>query len=171
MPTGGRIAQSVEQGTENPRVPSSILGPATIFCALFPERRSPPNFKTAWQTRLPWLFVCRLIARKSRVSGLCGDCVALLFEDAHARFIIVRYAPRLHLRCSRSPLRGVWVPPPPRLRRTSRPPFFVPGFQAQKHEACQGFASCLGRLTLRRRTSPKALHTAKPCFMCRRHAS
>ena len=28
----GRIAQSVEQGTENPRVPSSILGPATIFC-------------------------------------------------------------------------------------------------------------------------------------------
>ena len=27
----GRIAQSVEQGTENPRVPSSILGPATIF--------------------------------------------------------------------------------------------------------------------------------------------
>ena len=33
---GGRIAQSVEQGTENPRVPSSILGPATIFCAFFP---------------------------------------------------------------------------------------------------------------------------------------
>ena len=31
---GGRIAQSVEQGTENPRVPSSILGPATIFFAL-----------------------------------------------------------------------------------------------------------------------------------------
>ena len=29
--TGGRIAQSVEQGTENPRVPSSILGPATIL--------------------------------------------------------------------------------------------------------------------------------------------
>ena len=29
---GGRIAQSVEQGTENPRVPSSILGSATIFC-------------------------------------------------------------------------------------------------------------------------------------------
>ena len=28
---GGRIAQSVEQRTENPRVPSSILGPATIF--------------------------------------------------------------------------------------------------------------------------------------------
>ena len=27
----GRLAQSVEQGTENPRVPSSILGPATIF--------------------------------------------------------------------------------------------------------------------------------------------
>ena len=32
LPPGGRIAQSVEQGTENPRVPSSILGPATIFC-------------------------------------------------------------------------------------------------------------------------------------------
>jgi hypothetical protein len=31
--TGGRIAQSVEQGTENPRVPSSILGPATILFA------------------------------------------------------------------------------------------------------------------------------------------
>ena len=31
----GRIAQSVEQGTENPRVPSSILGPATIFFAFF----------------------------------------------------------------------------------------------------------------------------------------
>ena len=30
----GRLAQSVEQGTENPRVPSSILGPATIFFAL-----------------------------------------------------------------------------------------------------------------------------------------
>ena len=29
--SGGRIAQSVEQGTENPCVPSSILGPATIF--------------------------------------------------------------------------------------------------------------------------------------------
>ncbi len=29
--SGGRLAQSVEQGTENPRVPSSILGPATIF--------------------------------------------------------------------------------------------------------------------------------------------
>ena len=27
----GSLAQSVEQGTENPRVPSSILGPATIF--------------------------------------------------------------------------------------------------------------------------------------------
>ena len=27
----GRIAQSVEQGTENPRVPGSIPGPATIF--------------------------------------------------------------------------------------------------------------------------------------------
>ena len=34
--TSGRIAQSVEQGTENPRVPSSILGPATIFFALMP---------------------------------------------------------------------------------------------------------------------------------------
>ena len=33
LPPGGRIAQSVEQGTENPRVPSSILGPATIFFA------------------------------------------------------------------------------------------------------------------------------------------
>ena len=32
----GRIAQSVEQGTENPRVPSSILGPATIFFVLMP---------------------------------------------------------------------------------------------------------------------------------------
>ncbi len=34
LPPGGRIAQSVEQGTENPRVPSSILGPATIFLPL-----------------------------------------------------------------------------------------------------------------------------------------
>ena len=34
LPPGGRIAQSVEQGTENPRVPSSILGPATIFFCL-----------------------------------------------------------------------------------------------------------------------------------------
>ena len=34
LPPGGRIAQSVEQGTENPRVPSSILGPATIFLSL-----------------------------------------------------------------------------------------------------------------------------------------
>ena len=33
--SGGRLAQSVEQGTENPRVPSSILGPATIFFAFF----------------------------------------------------------------------------------------------------------------------------------------
>ena len=40
--SGGRIAQSVEQGTENPRVPSSILGPATIF--------------------LPW---CRMVTRHS----------------------------------------------------------------------------------------------------------
>ena len=42
---GGRIAQSVEQGTENPCVPSSILGPATIFCALFPSggRRQTPK--------------------------------------------------------------------------------------------------------------------------------
>ena len=29
--SGGGIAQLVEQGTENPCVPSSILGPATIF--------------------------------------------------------------------------------------------------------------------------------------------
>ena len=36
LPPGGRIAQSVEQGTENPRVPSSILGPATIF--FLPEK-------------------------------------------------------------------------------------------------------------------------------------
>ena len=35
----GRIAQSVEQGTENPRVPGSIPGPATIFCARIPRRR------------------------------------------------------------------------------------------------------------------------------------
>ena len=33
----GRLAQSVEQGTENPRVPSSILGPATIFLPFFPK--------------------------------------------------------------------------------------------------------------------------------------
>ena len=33
--SGGRLAQSVEQGTENPRVPSSILGPATIFLFKF----------------------------------------------------------------------------------------------------------------------------------------
>ena len=35
----GRLAQSVEQGTENPRVPSSILGPATIFFAFFPKAK------------------------------------------------------------------------------------------------------------------------------------
>ena len=43
--TGGRIAQSVEQGTENPCVPSSILGPATIFCALFPAKKGTKNMK------------------------------------------------------------------------------------------------------------------------------
>ena len=35
----GRLAQSVEQGTENPRVPSSILGPATIFFAFFQRQK------------------------------------------------------------------------------------------------------------------------------------
>ena len=59
----------------------------SIFFALFSGRRPPPNSKTAWQTSLQQFFVCRLIARKSRVSGLCGDCVALLgFAcGAHAR--------------------------------------------------------------------------------------
>ena len=38
--TSGRIAQSVEQGTENPRVPSSILGPATIFFALISRQKN-----------------------------------------------------------------------------------------------------------------------------------
>ncbi len=33
---GGEVAQSVEQGTENPRVHSSILCLATIFFAPFP---------------------------------------------------------------------------------------------------------------------------------------
>ena len=36
----GRLAQSVEQGTENPRVPSSILGPATIFFARIPGKKT-----------------------------------------------------------------------------------------------------------------------------------
>ena len=36
----GRIAQSVEQGTENPRVPSSILGPATIFLPFFQRQKN-----------------------------------------------------------------------------------------------------------------------------------
>jgi hypothetical protein len=60
----------------------------SIFCALFPGRWPPPNSKTAWQTN-----VCRSFSFavsspcKSRVSGLCGDCVALLgFAcGAHAR--------------------------------------------------------------------------------------
>ena len=38
--SGGRIAQSVEQGTENPRVPSSILGPATIFLPEFGQKNN-----------------------------------------------------------------------------------------------------------------------------------
>ena len=52
--TGGRIAQSVEQGTENPCVPSSILGPATIFVVyasprdwLFRFHPHDPTSKTA----------------------------------------------------------------------------------------------------------------------------
>ena len=36
----GRLAQSVEQGTENPRVPSSILGPATIFLPFFQRQKN-----------------------------------------------------------------------------------------------------------------------------------
>ena len=34
--SGGGIAQLVEQGTENPCVPGSIPGPATIFFVLMP---------------------------------------------------------------------------------------------------------------------------------------
>ena len=44
--TGGRIAQSVEQGTENPRVPSSILGPATIFFCLLSGILPSNSFRT-----------------------------------------------------------------------------------------------------------------------------
>ena len=50
----GRLAQSVEQGTENPRVPSSILGPATIFlswCRMVTRHSAffVPVFEVDWQ--------------------------------------------------------------------------------------------------------------------------
>ena len=75
------------------------------FLCLFFERRSPPNFQTAWQTSLPPFFVCRLIALQ--IPG-----------DRSLRRLPC--APRLRLRCSRSP---ECVPCAPRLRlRCSRSP-------------------------------------------------
>ena len=58
--TGGRIAQSVEQGTENPRVPSSILGPATILFAFirgFPLKQLPNDgsSRSKYNEEIPFL--------------------------------------------------------------------------------------------------------------------
>ena len=82
--SGGRLAQSVEQGTENPRVPSSILGPATIFVSTpvkptgffvfspktYPQKPSyvvsgklsstPKPYKTAHQLRFLGRYLCHL---------------------------------------------------------------------------------------------------------------
>ena len=70
--------------TEN----SAILGinMPPFFCPSF-RRRPPISDKSAWQTSLPPFFVCRLIALQIPVSGLCGDCLALLgcASGAHAR--------------------------------------------------------------------------------------
>lgn len=38
IPAPGQVAQVVEQRTENPRVPSSILGPATNDICRFPVK-------------------------------------------------------------------------------------------------------------------------------------
>ena len=81
----GRVAQSVEQGTENPRVTSSILVPATIFCLDFGGKlrnksAAAGKLKNGLANAcLPPFFVCRLIA-PSPAGGrsLGGDCPALL---------------------------------------------------------------------------------------------
>ena len=72
LPPGGRIAQSVEQGTENPRVPSSILGPATIFLLYFIEAQWLMYEKRG--CRIPYEvlqqppLICKFLSRKRRKS-------------------------------------------------------------------------------------------------------
>ena len=64
--TGGGIAQSVEQRTENPCVPSSILGPATIFLSFFAGAAAmSPIRKTGLANEIcPPVLSYRLISRK-----------------------------------------------------------------------------------------------------------
>ena len=77
-----------------------------FFCALFPGGGSRQTSKPLGKQCLPPFSVCRLIALQ--IPGVRS-------------LRRLPCAPRLRLRCSRTPPCGVWVPPPPRLRRTSRP--------------------------------------------------
>ena len=72
--SGGRIAQSVEQGTENPRVPSSILGPATIFFALMPFGHHKR------------LFLCLLTPKKINNLRQTENYVILCFSADKCRY-------------------------------------------------------------------------------------
>ena len=58
-----------------------------FFCAFF-RRRSPSNFKTAWQTgSLPRFFVCRLIALQVRPCGRSLGAIALRSSPCGLRML------------------------------------------------------------------------------------
>ena len=84
----GGIAQSVEQGTENPCVTSSILVPATIFLFLSPSRLSLMVFFVFFYftktTACPALFLD--VYNKSR-ELLCGVFKNMRFKFSSAFFL------------------------------------------------------------------------------------
>ena len=73
----GRLAQSVEQGTENPRVPSSILGPATIFLPFFLIAAAVKTIKRLENGCFRRFLFFPHFPHKT-VSGFWGDCLAFL---------------------------------------------------------------------------------------------
>ena len=99
--TGGRIAQSVEQGTENPCVPSSILGPATIFVVYASPRDwlfcFHPHDPTSKVARIPPFPLSDTAPRPRNryLSQIFGNGVVstTIFDTGHNALIINKVIP------------------------------------------------------------------------------
>ena len=117
--TSGGIAQSVEQRTENPCVPGSIPGPATIFFAFFPKAKKitkPKGFTSQSRQALLHIFTRRqpLFTQNRRFALLA--CPAIARRATADESLLAVACEEVGLRRPRSSS----LPPLPRLWWTSR---------------------------------------------------